>query len=64
MTETELWRRLRAHLGESYAGVWADQVTLRDLGSRTVREAIAAHVPCKAIWRAVCAQLELPASER
>ncbi|GAB3713644.1 DUF3046 domain-containing protein [Mariniluteicoccus flavus] len=64
MTETELWRRLRTHLGEAYAGVWAEQVTLADLATRTVVEALADGVPAKAVWRAVRVQLELPASER
>ena len=30
------------------------------VGGRTVREALAAAVPCKRIWRAVWRQLELP----
>lgn len=64
MTETELWRRLRAHLGAAYAGVWAEQVALADLGGRTVAQAAAAGVPAKSIWHAVRRQLELPESER
>lgn len=43
-----------------YVAVWADQIVLVELGGRTVREALAAGVPCKRIWRAVWAQLELP----
>ena len=46
------------------AATWADQVVLEDLGSRTVRDALAAGLPCKRIWRAVWAQLELPATLR
>jgi len=34
--ETELWTRLRALLGETYAPVWADSVVHADLGGRTV----------------------------
>lgn len=64
MTETELWRRLRAHLGSAYAGVWAEQVSLAALGGRTVAEALAAGLPVKSVWHAVRVQLELPASER
>ena len=49
-----------AVLPGGYAVSWADQVVLEDLGSRTVREALSAGLPCKRIWRAVWAQLELP----
>lgn len=62
--ETELWARMGQHLGPAYAQVWADQTTLADLGGRTVREALAAGVPCKTIWRAVWAALELPPADR
>ena len=64
MREAELWMRLERHLGSGYAPVWAEQVVLAELGGRTVSEALGAGVPCKTIWRAVWAQLELPASER
>ncbi|GAA2183469.1 hypothetical protein GCM10009785_27150 [Brooklawnia cerclae] len=64
MREAELWQRLDTHLGAAYSRVWAEQIVLADLDERTVREALAAGVPCKAIWRAVWAQLELPVSER
>ena len=52
------------HLGNGYAGVWAREQTLRELGSRTVEQALADGVPPKAVWRAVWAVLELPARER
>ena len=64
MRETELWARLTAALGPAYAAVWAEQVALPGLGSRTVGEALRAGVPCKAVWRAAWQQLELPARER
>jgi hypothetical protein len=37
---------------------------LRDLGGRTVNEALAAGVEPKTVWRAVHTALELPARER
>ena len=46
------------------AAAWAEQVVLEELGSKTVREALAAGQPCKRIWRAVWRQLELPATLR
>ena len=51
-------------LPETYVASWADQVVIEDIGSRTVRDALAAGVPCKRIWRAVWKQLELPESLR
>lgn len=62
--EVELWQRLNEVLPGGYAASWADQVVMESLGSRTVREALAAGLPCKRIWRAVWAQLELPDSLR
>jgi Protein of unknown function (DUF3046) len=62
--ETELWQRLRLHLGAGYFRVWASEYSLAALGQRTVVEALADGVPCKIIWRAVWAALELPARER
>ena len=64
MRETELWHRLEEHLGASYARSWAEHVVLAPLGGRTVREAISAGIPFKAIWEAAWDVLELPASAR
>ena len=59
-----MWSRIEAALPDGYARVWADQVVLAELGGRTVIEALAAGLPCKRIWRAVWAQLELPPTLR
>ena len=64
MREAELWSRLTHHLGRVQALIWAEGHVISELGSRTVREALAAGVPCKQIWRAVWQNMELPASER
>lgn len=64
MRETELWERLRKALGATYAGAWAQQVALTELGSRTVVEALGAGVEAKVVWRAAHAMLELPAADR
>lgn len=64
MREAELWSRMAEALPEGYAEVWADQVVLAELGGRTVREALAAGLPYKRVWRAVWAQLELPEAQR
>ena len=64
MRHTELWARLEHALGKAYAGAWAEQVVLADLGGRTVREALDAGVPPKQVWAAVWRHLELPPRER
>jgi hypothetical protein len=64
MKETELWERLRLHLGAGYFRVWASEYSLAALDQRTVVQALADGVPCKIIWRAVWAALELPARDR
>ncbi|MDR0990986.1 MAG: DUF3046 domain-containing protein [Propionibacteriaceae bacterium] len=64
MREAELWSRLEAALGPNYVYAWTEQVVLRDLGGRTVREALAAGLPAKQILRAAWAHLELSARER
>lgn len=64
MKETELWQRLQLHLGTGYFRVWASEYSLAALGQRTVVQALADGIPCKTIWRAVWAALELPARDR
>ncbi len=64
MRHTELWARLNQTLGQAYAGSWASQYVIADLGGRTVEEALAAGVPPKDVWRAVWSALDLPPSER
>ena len=64
MNETELWERLRHHLGAGYYRVWAAEHNLADLGGRTVVEAIAAGVASKDVWRAAWVALELPPRDR
>jgi hypothetical protein len=63
MRLTEFWRRMRERFGESYAASVAADYRLPTLGS-TVDEAFAAGVEAKDIWRAVCAEFEMPASLR
>ena len=53
-----------AALGPAYARSWAERHVLRDLDERTVVEALAAGEPPKTVWRAVWAELGLPARER
>lgn len=64
MRLTDFWMRMEAHFGPTYAYSWAKDTMLKDLGSRTVEQAIAAGIDTVDIWRAVWAYEGLPASER
>ncbi|TAK69408.1 MAG: DUF3046 domain-containing protein [Actinomycetota bacterium] len=64
MRLTEFWARLEAALGPSYARSWAHDHVVAALGGRTVDEALDAGVEAKAVWRAVHAELGLPARDR
>ena len=64
MRHTEFWARMESALGSGYARLWAGSHVLGALGERTVEEALAAGEPPKTVWRAVWAELELPARER
>jgi hypothetical protein len=61
---TEFWARMEDALGPAYARAWADQYVLRELGGRTVHQALDAGEPPKVVWRAVWSALGLPARER
>ena len=64
MTESQFWQRMSDHLGDAYARVWAAQVVVAGLDGRTAAEAMEAGVPCRTVWRAVWAMLDLPERER
>ena len=64
MKHSEFWSRMEHHLGPAYARVWAREQMLRDLGGRSVEQALADGEQPKTVWRAVWAVLELPARER
>lgn len=64
MRETELWRRLRALLGDAYAPIWADSVVHVGLGGRTVAQALADGVTVRKIWLAACEILDVPETQR
>jgi hypothetical protein len=60
---TEFWSRMEQRFGPAYAASVAADYRLPALGS-TIDEAITAGVETKEIWRAVCAEFEMPASLR
>ena len=57
---TDFWGRMNERFGASYAQSVATDYRLPQLGA-TVREALAAGVAAKDVWRAVCAEFEMPA---
>jgi hypothetical protein len=61
---TDFWERMEHHLGPGYARSWAHDMVLAQLGGRTVDQALADGEDTKDVWRAVAANLELPARER
>jgi hypothetical protein len=54
MRLSDFWNRMNHHFGEVYAGSWARDYVLADLGGRTVTQALADGVAVKTVWRAVC----------
>jgi hypothetical protein len=54
---------MNARFGESYAASLAADYRLPKLGS-TIDEALATGVEAKEVWRAVCAEFEMPAALR
>lgn len=64
MRRSDLWERLRLHVGERYAQTYARDQVIGGLDGRTIVEALADGEETKRVWRAVWAHLELPESER
>jgi hypothetical protein len=60
---TEFWSRMDERFGAAYAASLAADYRLPLLGS-TIAEALAGGVDAKEVWRAVCAEFEMPASLR
>ena len=63
MRLTEFWSRMEERFGAAYAASLASDYRLPLLGS-TIDEALAVGVDAKEVWRAVCAEFEMPASLR
>jgi hypothetical protein len=60
---TEFWNRMDERFGSSYAASVAADYQLPALGA-TINEALASGVEAKAVWRAVCAEFEMPSQLR
>ncbi len=59
MRLTEFWQRMDERFGASYSHSVAADYRLPELGT-TVDEALRAGVDVKQVWRAVCAEFEVP----
>ncbi|MBE7189271.1 DUF3046 domain-containing protein [Jatrophihabitans endophyticus] len=60
MRLTEFWRRMDVRFGAGYARSVAADYRLPLLGT-TIDDALARGVEAKDVWRAVCAEFEVPA---
>jgi hypothetical protein len=61
---TEFWKRMRGRFGDSYADSVARDLVIAQLSGRTVEQALAAGVPAKEVWHAVCEATDVPVHER
>lgn len=59
MRLTEFWSRMEERFGSAYAHSLAADYRLPELGA-TVEEALARGDDAKSVWRAVCAEFEVP----
>ena len=60
---TDFWDRMEQQFGAAYARSLADDYRLPSIGM-TANAALAAAVPTKEIWRAVCAEFDVAAALR
>lgn len=57
---TEFWERMNTQFGSAYAESLAKDYVFATLGGRTVERALADGVDAKTVWRAVCADFDVP----
>lgn len=64
MRLSEFWERMRAQFGDTYAASVAKDHVFAELGDRTVEQALADGEDAKTVWRAVCAEFDVPQNLR
>ena len=64
MRLTVFWERMNARFGPTYAESVARDFTMSELEGRTAQEALAAGVPAKQVWLALCEAFEIPPKDR
>ncbi|WP_150463050.1 DUF3046 domain-containing protein [Nesterenkonia ebinurensis] len=63
MRESRFWALMEGEFGERYAYVLADQLVISSL-QLTAKQALAAGVPARHVWEAICEQQDVPESRR
>jgi hypothetical protein len=61
---SDFWQRMEHQFGPTYAASVARDQVLRELGGRTVEQALAEGEDAGDVWRAVCAAFHVPARKR
>ncbi|WP_460461513.1 DUF3046 domain-containing protein [Angustibacter peucedani] len=64
MRHSDFWRLMDDEFGPGYARSVARDQVVSGLGGRTVDEALAAHVPPRDVWFALCDQMDVPTERR
>lgn len=60
MRLSEFWALMEQEFGAGYAAIVADTHSLGVLGGRTASQALEDGEPPRTVWRAVCADLDVP----
>ena len=61
---TVFWERMTDRFGTAYAESVARDVSIARLGGRTAHQSLAAGVPAKEVWLALCDIFEVPVQDR
>ena len=64
MRKSEFTLAMSDEFGEAYGRVIAHDLVLEALGSRTADQAIAAGLPMREIWLAICDAQDVPVNRR
>lgn len=64
MRKSEFTLAMSDEFGEAYGRVIAHDLVLEALGSRTAEQAIAAGLPMREIWLAICDAQDVPVNRR
>jgi hypothetical protein len=64
MRESEFWQAVEAEFGAVYGRVVARDVVLEPVGGRSAIDAIAAGVPARRVWAALCDAQDVPLERR
>lgn len=62
--ESEFNRRMADEFGSGYGGLVAEGHHLADLDDRTAVQALAAGVPARTVWEAICDAFDVPPARR